>query len=597
KNAIIADIQNTKKRKHYLKFTNPYISNPNVIIVGKNLPDNIKLSDLNNKSVAIVKGYATIDVVKNANPQINIIEVKDNIEALQMVAFKQVDAVITDLAVASYYIESLHITNLKIAGNIHYDWHLCFATNKKNDTLHSIIQKGLNSIPQSEKDQIAYKWIELKVKPFYSRVDFWLVTAGILLFFSVIFMTILTWNKTLKKKVKQKTYELEKANKELHASKQKAEESDKLKEEFINNMSHEIRTPMNGILGFCDFLSDPETSDSQRKEYIQIIKNSGTQLMRIIDDIIEISVLGTKQMEAVNKPVCLNQLLNDLFSIFSKPCTDNNTPLRLKKELTDDESYINSDNSKLFKILSNLIENAIKFTTEGYIELGYSINKSSKPHLLELYVQDTGIGIHPDKQASIFERFSQEEKELSRKVGGLGLGLAIAKENTILLGGNIGVQSGKGEGAKFTVSIPYEKISTKSDTSDNQICIPNNIEEKVVLIVEDEELNSLYYETLLKKQKKIKFKILNAKKGAEAIQYCKSLHIDLILLDINLPDINGIEVCKNMQKIRPEIPIIAQTGFVSESEKDQALEAGCSEFITKPVDKKLLLHLIYKHIN
>ena len=224
-------------------------------------------------------------------------------------------------------------------------------------------------------------------------------------------------------------------NEELIIAKEKAEESDLLKTEFIHNMSHEIRTPLNGILGFSDILSEPNLTDIEKKYYISIIQNSGNQLLRIISDILEISQLGTKQVKFHENEICINDLLLELFLFFDIKAKENKTPLYLSKGPKDIESIILTDETKLNKILSNLLENALKFTSTGFIEFGYQLKLDSEPNEVEFYIKDTGIGINPESQKTIFERFSQEEKELSKNVGGLGLGLSIAKENTELLGG------------------------------------------------------------------------------------------------------------------------------------------------------------------
>lgn len=246
---------------------------------------------------------------------------------------------------------------------------------------------------------------------------------------------------------------------ELIKAKRMAEESDRLKTEFIHNLSHEIRTPMNGILGFSDCLNDKDLSDKDRIEYINIIQSSGSQLMRVIDDILEISILDTMQVETIEKETCLNDLFSEQFSVFNISAKEKKTDLylNLNNGLSDKESTIYTDETKLIKILSNLLENALKFTIEGFIEFGYKrVNNE-----IEIYVKDSGIGINPENYENIFKRFSQEERDLTRNVGGIGLGLSIAKENAELLGGGITLISEKGKGSTFFVTIPYKAVIPK----------------------------------------------------------------------------------------------------------------------------------------
>jgi signal transduction histidine kinase len=258
-------------------------------------------------------------------------------------------------------------------------------------------------------------------------------------------------------------YDLEQENKkqktELIEAKRKAEESDRLKTEFIQNMSHEIRTPLNSILGFSGLIKESELPAKEQGRYIDIILNSGNQLVRVIDDILEISFLETKQVKVIDKKICLNDLFSEISIVFNSKANENEIPLYLKKELSDKESFLVTDVSKLRKILCNLIENALKFTKEGFVEFGYRIRTDCKPVSLEMYVKDTGPGISPEKQEIIFSRFSQGARDLSNSYGGLGLGLSIAKENAILLGGGITLESEEGKGATFFVTIPYEPVN------------------------------------------------------------------------------------------------------------------------------------------
>ncbi len=400
-------------------------------------------------------------------------------------------------------------------------------------------------------------------------------------------------------KIKDKQYILsmitdiskrKKIENELINAKDKAEESDRLKNEFINNMSHEIRTPMNGILGFSELLSSPDLSEEKQRNYISIIRNSGLQLMRIIDDILEISKLGTKQIYAINKKVNLNDLLLELFSIFDIKAKENKTALYLKKGLSDQDSNIHTDSSKLSKILSNLLENAIKFTNIGSIEFGYHTEKKN----IVFFVKDTGIGIKKEKQEIIFERFSQEEKEVSEHAGGLGLGLSIAKENAELLGGTITLESEKGKGSTFYITIPY-KPADKNQIINPKKTIMNDQKTQTILIAEDEEVNFIYIETLLEYFVKDLI-VLHAINGKQAVELCKErTDIDFVLMDLKMPVLDGYEATKQIKEIRPDLPIIAQTAYSTPEEKAKALNAGCDDFISKPISKEIFSKVIDKY--
>ena len=383
------------------------------------------------------------------------------------------------------------------------------------------------------------------------------------------FLTIIR-DMTERKRVEKALIE---KNKELMLAKKKAEESDQLKSEFLANMSHEIRTPMNGILGFARMLKEDDADKDQKRLYLDIIENSSEQLMRIIDDILEISILETKQVKVIKQPVNLNNMFLEMFTIYDKQAKLNKTPLYLKCELDDGSSTVYADDIKLRKIISILIDNSLRYTNKGFIETGYKL----KDDFIEIYVKDTGIGIAKEKQEIIFERFSQEEKRLSREYGGLGLGLSIAKENVELMGGKIWVESEKGKGSTFCFTIPYSPVNVVGKKKDDSI-------EKVILIAEDEEVNYMFLETIIRKSNK-NIRILHARNGEEAVDICrKNANLDLVLMDIKMPKMNGLEAARLIKEISPDMKIIAQTAYSTFDDRQKAKLAGCIGFIEKPID-------------
>jgi PAS domain S-box-containing protein len=379
---------------------------------------------------------------------------------------------------------------------------------------------------------------------------------------------------------------------ELKLAKEKAEESDRLKTEFLHNMSHEIRTPMNGILGFSNFLGDANLSNEKRNSYVKIIQNSGRQLLVIIDDILEISTLETKQVVVKEEKTGLNDLLFELFSIFDLKAKNAQISLYLEKGLSDEQSIVLTDRVKLHKVLSNLLENAIKFTSIGQINFGYEL-KDTK---LEFFVRDTGIGIPENKVKIIFERFSQADKELSKNVGGLGLGLSIAKENVILLGGDLSVTSKVLEGSTFTFDIPYSPFDLGIETPEKGA--NGETENKLTfLIAEDEEVNFMFVEILLLEQLKLDCDIIRAINGKEAVEICKTNEsIDLVLMDLKMPIMSGFKAIKIIKELRPDLPIIAQSAYTTTEDRKRAEDAGCIKFISKPISKEALKDSIHDFI-
>ncbi len=396
-------------------------------------------------------------------------------------------------------------------------------------------------------------------------------------------------------KIKNNAYEqlneeLKLTNEKLITAKDKAIESNHLKSEFLHNMSHEIRTPMNGIIGFSDMLQDPDISNQKKNFYAKIIKSSSHQLLRIIDDILEISRLETKQVKAQNEPVNLNDLLMEQFSIFSLKAKERQIPLYVRKGLSYNNCTLITDKSKLNKIIQNLVENALKFTTNGFIEMGYHATETE----LQIYVKDTGVGISEKNLKNIFERFSQEEKSISREQGGLGLGLSISQENAEVIGGHITVESVKGKGSTFTINLPFIKPIV-SPLKKGEVA--NNKQNKfTVIVAEDEEINYLFLETVLNEIENVNIKILHAFNGQEAVEMFKKNEIDLILMDIKMPVMNGDQATRIIKSLNPEIPIIAQTAYVTEIDKIKAKDVGYDDYLTKPINQTTLLRIIDLHM-
>jgi len=373
----------------------------------------------------------------------------------------------------------------------------------------------------------------------------------------------------------------------LRIEKEKAEQSDKLKSAFLANMSHEIRTPMNAILGFSELLQNEKIQNEERDEYLKIINNKGNELLLIINDIIDISKIEAGDIKLFRQEFEVNPFLRDMYNTFNEEknlMSKEQVQLRLSVP-KGNNPVMNSDQSRIKQILSNLLNNALKFTEEGFIELGYRLMQNKT---IEFYVQDTGIGIPKDKHAVIFDRFRQADESVSSIHGGTGLGLAISKNLVYLLGGEIYLDSEESQGSVFKFNLKYLKNDIKevSDSVQDKIKPKKPFEtidliNKRILVVEDDSANYLFIESFLKRTQA---EITWAKDGVQAVDLCKdSNHFDMILMDIRMPRMNGIEATKQIRKKDKQIPIIALTAYAFANDKEKALQAGCNSYLPKPV--------------
>jgi len=388
--------------------------------------------------------------------------------------------------------------------------------------------------------------------------------------------------------------ELRQTNEELTESKIKAEESDRLKSAFLANMSHEIRTPMNAIKGFAQLLDDPDLPFEKRQTFINIIDQRTDDLLNLINDILDLSKIESNQLILVKNKGDLKELFSDLFEFFDsqRDPFQSKVDLIQKNNLSDIQSKISVDFLRLRQILINLINNSLKFTKQGHVEFGCKLLNNET---LLFYVEDTGIGIPVDKHAVIFERFRQaNDAFLSKDYGGTGLGLAIVKNLVEMMHGKVWFQSQENHGATFFFILPYEPTDWNPDFQVAQKSAYNWTNKKI-LIVDDDVLNA---EVMTQFLKKTNAKFLFAENGNEAIeQVIQNKDIDLVLMDIRLPLLNGFDATKKIKSLMPEIPVIIQTAYAAESEKLQATEAGSDAYITKPIDKILLIKLIQEQFD
>ncbi len=386
--------------------------------------------------------------------------------------------------------------------------------------------------------------------------------------------------------------EIKNAEEKLKLAKEKAEESDRLKSAFLANMSHEIRTPMNGILGFTDLLKEPGLSGEKQKKYINIIQKGGERMLTTINDIIEISKIETGQITVNKKDVNINEVIRYYFDFFSPEANKKGLTFNCQIPLSDSDATVTTDKSMLDSILTNLIKNAIKYTKSGSIDFGYSVVDKD----LKFFVKDSGIGITKKDQDSVFERFIQSESTRNEVYEGSGLGLSITKAYVEMLDGKIWLESKLNKGTTFFFILPIKKkkakkqITEQTDSSNYKY----QLKDISVLITEDDEAADQLLTEILEPLVK---KIYHANSSAKAMKLYEDNNIDLIMMDVKIPGKDGLTLTREIRKTDQDVIIIAQTAYAMAGDREKAIDAGCNEYISKPISKNKLLEIIKIQIN
>ncbi len=376
----------------------------------------------------------------------------------------------------------------------------------------------------------------------------------------------------------------------------KVHKAGELKNSFLSNMSHEIRTPMNAIVGFSQLLGSPKLTTQKKQQYIEQINYNSNQLLKLIDDIIEISKIEAGKIKIQIKNANINEILDNLKSTFETHkimMNKNHVQLIVKKDLPDAKAVIKTDEYRLRQILTNLIGNALKFTEEGSITFGYNLKTNDlEKQNLEFFVKDTGIGIKKEKLKYIFDRFTKIPASKTKLYAGTGLGLSISQNLTNMLGGKIWVTSQENIGSKFSFTIPYLlPLDSQSVHNTTQDYPPKHyrFDNKIVFIAEDKDVSYIYLNEILSNKGLI---IHRYKNGQELIDAVELQIPDIILMDIKMPQVDGYEATRKIKKKYPKIPIIIQTAYAMKNERQKGLKLGADAYLEKPVNKYKLLSKI-----
>ena len=377
----------------------------------------------------------------------------------------------------------------------------------------------------------------------------------------------------------------------LKLAKEKAEESDRLKTEFLNNISHEVRTPLNGILGFAEIVFQHELTVEEKKESYAMLLESSDRLLNTITNYMDISLITSGNMSVHNKDFFPTSFLRKIFNNYESVCSNRKLDLFLDITGQSDDLSVNSDPEIVQKILSHFLNNAIKFTEKGSIHFGFNRNEER----LEFFVKDSGIGIGLDSFNKIFDRFSKEDRGHQNVIEGSGLGLSIAKGMSEIIGGKIRVESELGVGSCFFFTIPIKKDAEVSLSGSTREKARKAIPGSMILVAEDDETNFYFLNALLTMTTSAK--ILHAANGREAIELFKANpNIKLILMDIKMPEIDGFEATRQIKLINKNVCIIAVTAYAMAGDEERIMASGCDGYLSKPINKKSLLEKISEFI-
>jgi PAS domain S-box-containing protein len=381
------------------------------------------------------------------------------------------------------------------------------------------------------------------------------------------------------------------AEEQMNLAREKAEASDRLKTSFLNNISHEVRTPLNGILGFAEIMNQRGLSEEDKQESLALLHQSSDRLLNTITNYMDISLLTSGSMSNTNKEFSPYTVVKNIYENSKSLCTLKKIDLVLEVTEGDELTSLTSDQEIVKKILSHFIDNAIKFTEKGKVSLGYKIAGTE----LVFFVKDSGIGIDKESLSLIFEKFVKVEQSPFRISEGSGLGLSIAKGMSEMIGGKITVDSEPVNGSSFYLTLPLNAENRSFKDNSGAITWIKHSNQYAILIAEDDETNFFYLNAILSKA--YSSRILHARNGREAIDLFKvNLDIRMILMDIKMPDIDGLEATKQIKGMRPEIPVIAITAYAMSGDEERVLAAGCDGYLSKPLSKEKLLRKISEFV-
>jgi signal transduction histidine kinase/ActR/RegA family two-component response regulator len=587
---MVGACQETEERKKVLAFTEPFLKTRLVVLTRAKSPELKSLNELNSMTVAGIEGYSSLEYAKKKFPGMKVVNCGDDLTVLLKVSAGAADGAVVDYMMASYLIEKYGITNLKYDAELDFHWDLRFAVNKKKAPLRGILDKVLRTIGPGQRQEIYNKWVTLDLERgqgFFERN----LKAIAATFAAVLLLLVgvLFFNRSLRRQVAQRTSELEQNEQVLKDARDAAEDASRTKSAFLANMSHEIRTPLNGIIGMLQLLDTTPLTDEQA-DYVKTAIQSSSRLTRLLSDILDISRVEANRVEAVREPFDLRDTIDAVAQLFGPSAREKGLDFRVRMDRDIPEQLL-GDAPRLQQVLSNIVGNAVKFTDHGHVEIDVHRLPSAGDHEYRVLftVTDTGIGIDDQTLANLFTPFTQMDSGFSRQYQGAGLGLAITKRLTRLMGGAIAVENSREIGTTFYVNIPFGMMRSVPDDAPESARHPGascTVVPLRVLIVEDDSVNRL---TADKVVKRLGHRAVPTVDGEMALKALREQPFDLILMDVQMPIMDGVEATRRIRngeagERNKHIPIIAMTAYATAGDREKFLAAGMDDYFAKPMD-------------
>jgi len=601
---LLPAVVKTENRARFLNFTKPYIRFPMVIATHKSSPIIQALDNLKGKRVGFEQSTPAEEILKSKHPQLITVSFQSANQGLRALEDKKIDAFVHNLAVITYQQNHQNLKDIQIAAFTPYEIEVAMGVRKGLEPMVSILEKTLDTINEKEKQGIANNWLSIQLdfgNQFTSVLRYLLPAAG----FSLLVMFFVT---RTNRKLQQEVNKRRTTEQSLAKAKANAEKANKAKDDFLANMSHEIRTPMNAIIGMCQLLAQTKITSSQ-KDNIDTLMESSQSLLILINEILDLSKIEAGKMHLESIPFDLKELITQIESNVDFGQKKNLVSFRVSV-LENVPLLLVGDRFRLEQILQHLIENAIKFTNAGEVNLDISLNNSFT-NGVELYfvIKDSGIGMTHQQLAGLFNTYNQVDSSSTRKYDGVGIGLSICKSLCQLMNGKIWAESQLGVGSEFHFTVQFGVLKDgmkrleKSDDSRayNSFSQSNDayskgdfdFSGKNILVVDDHITNQIVVAKMLKK---VGVEVETAKNGLECLMFISEKNFDAILMDVQMPVMDGYVATRKIRENKklPSIPIIALSANVMKSDVELALAAGMDAHLSKPIKVATLLETLAK---